>query len=207
MLKSVRRYLREATVSYCVPFLFFFVNWRRLNLRKGLEFLAALPAVCLIAGVVLQVAGVRGLPNPAPLPGIYQIDDGVPRLQGASIPAHLALLALVGLASALCLAASPNVARSHRIHLWVGLNFVILMATVTRADVAVGIGLIATYLVLAFRRKRIRRHTLRRTTWLIAVIAVAGCAIAAPALIRRTIGAATKQRSTPRARNMYGNSF
>jgi hypothetical protein len=180
--------LARATVGYCVPFLFFFMNWRRLNLQRGLEYLAVLPSVCLMAGVVLQIAGVKGLPNRTPLPGIYQIDDGVPRLQGALIPAHLALLALVGLISALCLAASPNAGRGYRIHLWVGLNFVILMATVTRADAAVGIALIVTYVVQALRPMRMRPSRPRRTTWLIAAIAVVGCAVAVPALIRRTIG-------------------
>jgi hypothetical protein len=180
--------LARATVSYCLPFLFFFINWRRLNLRTGLEYVAILPSVCLIAGVILQVAGVKGLPNRAPLPGIYQIDDGVPRLQGASIPPQLAMLALVGLAAALCLAASPNAGRRFRIHLWVALNIVILMATVTRAEVAVGLALVVTYIVYALVPNRVQTSHARRTTWLITAIAVAGCAIAAPALIRRTIG-------------------
>jgi teichuronic acid biosynthesis protein TuaE len=177
--------LARATVGYGVPFLFFFINWQRLGLRRGLEYLSMLPLACLIAGVVLQIAGVRGLPDRGPLPGVYTTLDGVPRLQGALVAAHLALLALVGLASALCLLAS-NTDRGYRNYLWVALNFIILMATVTRADIAVGIALIVAYVVLALGPNRLRTSHPRRSTWLIAAIAVAGCAIAAPALIMRT---------------------
>jgi hypothetical protein len=180
--------LVRATVGYCVPFLFFFINWRRLNLQRGLEYLALLPLLCLVAGVVLQIAGVKGPPYRAPLPGIYLIDQGVPRLQGALIPAHFALLALVGLASALCLSASPDAQRGYRIHIWVALNFVILMATVTRADIPVGIALIVTYVAQAVGRNRLRTLHSRRVTWLIAAVAVVGCAIAAPAFIMRNAG-------------------
>lgn len=179
--------LARATATYCVPFLFFFINWRRLNLQKGLEYLAALPLVCLVAGVVLQIAGVKGPWYRAPLPGIYQIDEGVPRLQGASIAAHLAMLALVGLVAALSLSALPNHHRV-RVHFWVGLNFVILMATVTRAEIAVGILLVLTYIVVALVRNRMRTLHIRRAIWPIAAVAVLTCAIAAPALILRSTG-------------------
>jgi teichuronic acid biosynthesis protein TuaE len=178
----------RATVGYCVPFLFFFINWRRLNLQKGLEYLATLPLMCLIAGVVLQIAGVKGPPYRAPFPGIYCIDHGVPRLQGALIAPHLAELALVALAAALCLSGSPNADRGYRIHLWVALNFVILMATVTRSEIAIGMVLILTYLVGALGRNRLRTLHGRRAIWPIAAIAVVSCAIAAPALITRTTG-------------------
>jgi hypothetical protein len=108
--------LVRASAGYCVPWLFFFINWRRLSLRRGLGYLAALPVMCLIAGVVIQLAGVKGPEYRAPMPGIYLIEDGVPRLQGALIPPHLAELALVALAAALCLSLLRNIAPNYRTH-------------------------------------------------------------------------------------------
>jgi hypothetical protein len=174
--------------GYCVPWLFFFINWRALNLRKGLEYLAALPLMCLLAGVVIQLAGVKGPAYRAPFPGIFCIDHGVPRLQGALIAPHLAELALVALVAALVVLASPNPVRGYRIHFWVALNFIILMATVTRSEIAVGLVLILTYLVGAFARNRLRTLSGGWMMWPIAAVAVVGCAIAAPALIMRTTG-------------------
>jgi hypothetical protein len=116
------------------------------------------------------------------------IYEGVPRLQGASIAAHLAMLALVGLASALCSSALPNAGHGFRIHFWVALNFVILMATVTRAEIAVGIALILTYIVRALGRNRLRTLHGHRAIWPIPAIVVVTCAIAAPAIMTRTTG-------------------
>ena len=183
--------IARATAGYCVPFLFLFVNWRRLSLQRGLEYIAMLPLMCLVAGVVLQLAGVKGPAYRAPSPGIYQIDldQNVPRLQGALIPAHLGELAVVALASALCLAASSSTYRPFRVYLWVVLNFVILLATLTRAEIAAGIMLMITFVVAqALGPGRVRSVGARRATWLLATMIVASCAIAAPAIIKRTTG-------------------
>jgi hypothetical protein len=189
--RTCRGQLRNnrAAVGYCLPFLFVLINWRRLNLQWGLRYLAKLPLVCLISGVVLQIAGTKGLQERGALSGIYRIDQGVARLQGASTPALLASLALVGLASALCLAASSSADRGLRSLLWVGINFAIVLATVTRAQTAVSIALIVTFIVVhALGRNRLQTLRGRRTSWLIAALAIAGCAVAAPALIKRTTG-------------------
>jgi hypothetical protein len=180
--------IARAAAGYLLPFLFFFVNWRTLSLQRGLGFLTKLPLLCLVLGLVLQVAGVN-LPGGGPLPGIYRIDySGVPRLQGASLPVHLAMITLIGLVSALCLLASPNIGKGSRARLWVILDFAILMGTVTRAEIAVGVALMVAFASQAVRRDRLPTVRARRAAWLIAAIAMAGLAIAVPVILKRNAG-------------------
>jgi hypothetical protein len=136
----------RAFIGYSLPWMFLFVDWRRVGVSRGLGFIVKLPLFSVIAGIPLQIAGVST---------VFNVEaTGVPRLQGASIPAHLAFLALAGLAAGLCLLGLPRVDQNPRTYLWVGLNLVIPTATVTRAR---GVARLSTG-----HRRRIDR---RRARW------------------------------------------
>lgn len=170
----------RALVGYALPWLFLFVDWRRIGVSRALGFLGTLPLWCLGAGLLLQLAGVTT---------VLRVEDtGVPRLQGASIPAHLAMLALFGLAAGLCLLSLPGVDRSPRTYLWVGLNLVILVGTATRGPIVVGVLLVGVFVFHALLgRKRVPRRA-RRAAWLIAGVGIVAMVASAPELIRRSMG-------------------
>jgi hypothetical protein len=133
-----------------------------------------------MAGVLLQIAGVTTL---------LRIEDtGVPRLQGASIPAHLAMLSLVALAAGLCLLALPGVDRNPRTYLWVGLNLVILIGTATRGPIVVGVALVFAFVAHALLLNRTVSRRVRSGAVLISGVLVAALFAAAPELIRRSMG-------------------
>lgn len=172
----------RALLGYALPWLFLFVDWRRVGLSKGLGFLGTLPLWCLAAGVVLQVAGVSTVLR-------VDEDSGVPRLQGASIPAHLAMLALIGIAAGLCLLGMRRgVDRNRATYLWVGLNLAILIGTATRGALVVGVTMVLVFVVHALLvNKRVTRKA-RRAAWLLTAVGIAGAIVAAPELIRRSMG-------------------
>ena len=171
----------RAAIGYALPWMFLFVDWRRVGLGRGLRFLVMLPLWSLVAGVALEIAGITTVLR-------FDEDSGVPRLQGASIPAHLAFLSVIALAAGLLLLSMAAVDRSRRTYLWVGLNLVIVVGTATRGAIVV-----AGILVLAFVghallvNRRISRRA-RNAAWLISGIGVVAVALAAPELIRRSMG-------------------
>lgn len=171
----------RALLGYALPWLFLFVDWRRIGLSRGLGFLGTLPLWCVGAGVVLQIAGISTVLR-------VDEDSGVPRLQGASIPAHLAMLALVGIASGLCLVSMRGVDRNPRTYLWVGLNLVILVATATRGALVVGAAMVLAFIVHALLVNRRVSRRARSTAWLLSGIGIVAMVVALPELIRRSMG-------------------
>lgn len=170
----------RAMVGYCLPWLFLFVNWRGMPLARGLQFLARLPLLCVAAGVPLQLAGITT---------VFRVEaTGVPRLQGASIPAHLAMLALIALAAGLCVLAAPGGDRVPRTYLWVGVNLAILFGTATRGPLVVAAMLVFAYVLYALTHARALSARARRAVWVIVGIGVAAGSMAAPELIRRSMG-------------------
>jgi teichuronic acid biosynthesis protein TuaE len=170
----------RAFIGYSLPWMFLFIDWRKVGISRGLGFLAKLPLFSVIAGIPLQMAGVST---------VFNVEStGVPRLQGASIPAHLAFLALAGLAAGLCLLALPGGDRNPRTYLWVGLNLVILTATATRGGIGVGVALAFVFIVHALLVSRSASSRARKGAWVVSGIGVAAMMAAAPELIRRSMG-------------------
>lgn len=171
----------RALIGYALPWLFLFVDWRRVGLARGLAFLGTLPAWCVAVGIPLQLAGITT---------VLRIDEdsGVPRMQGASIPAHLAMLCLVALAAGLCALTMPGVDGNRRTYLWVGLNLAILIGTATRGPIVVGIGLVLVFVGHALLLNRSVSRRARSAAGLISVVGLAGMVLAAPELIRRSMG-------------------
>ena len=170
----------RALVGYSLPWLFLFVDWRRIGVSRGLGFIVKLPLLSVIAGIPLQLAGVSH---------VFNVEaTGVPRLQGASIPAHLAFLALAGLAAGLCLLGLPGVDRNPRTYLWVGLNLVILTGTATRGGIGVGMALVFVFIVHSLLVSRSASSRARKGAWVATGIGTIAMMAAAPELIRRSIG-------------------
>ncbi|MBJ7338661.1 O-antigen ligase family protein [Mycolicibacterium sp.] len=170
----------RAVIGYSLPWTFLFIDWRKVGISRGLGFLVKLPLFSVIAGIPLQVAGVST---------VFNVEaTGVPRLQGASIPAHLAFLALIGLVAGLCLLGLPRIDGNPRTYLWVGLNLVILTATATRGGIAVGVGLVVVFIVHALLVSRSVSSRARKGAWVVSSIGMAAMFLAAPELIRRSIG-------------------
>ena len=171
----------RALVGYALPWLFLFVDWRRVGLSRALGFLGTLASWSIAAGLVLQIAGVTTVLR-------IDQDSKVPRLQGASIPAHLAMLALVGLAAGLLLLSMPRVDRNPRTYLWVGLNLVIVIGTATRGPIVVATMLVLVFVIHALLVSRRVSRRARSAAWLISGVGIVGMVVAAPELIRRSMG-------------------
>jgi teichuronic acid biosynthesis protein TuaE len=71
------------------------VRWRRREIVPVLVVIALTPILCVVAGYLLQVGGVRE--------AVFHEYTGVDRLQGASIPAYLGFLAAGGAAASVAL--------------------------------------------------------------------------------------------------------
>lgn len=171
----------RALIGYSLPWMFLFVDWRRVGLGRALRFLGTLPLWSVVAGIPLQIAGVSTVLR-------VDEDSGVPRLQGASIPAHLAMLALIGLFAGLCLVSMRDVDRSRRTYLWVGLNLVILVATATRGALVVGAVMVLAFIVHALLVNRRITRRARSAAWLLTAIGIGATVVALPELIRRSMG-------------------
>lgn len=171
----------RAGLGYALPWLFLFVDWRRIGLVRGLSFLERLPLWCLVAGVALQIAGIST---------VLRIDEdsSVPRLQGGSIPAHLAMLALVGLAAGLCLLSMPGADRRRSTYVWVVLNLVIVIGTATRGPIALAMLMVLAFVVHAIGLNKRATRRARTAGWLISGIGAVALAVSAPELIRRSLG-------------------
>ena len=170
----------RAFIGYALPWTFLFVNWRRIGVARGLTFLAQLPLWCLVAGLLLQFAGITT---------VLRVEDtGVPRLQGASLPAHLAMLALIGLTASLCLLASAHAPRGPQTFLWAGLNLVVLIGTATRGALVVGCLVTLAFVAQSLLRKRSVTRRAKRAAWLVTGVGGAAMVFAAPELIRRSMG-------------------
>lgn len=171
----------RALIGYALPWLFLFIDWRRVGLVRGLRFLGTLPLWSIGAGVVLQIAGVTT---------VLRIDEdsGVPRLQGASIPAHLAMLSVVALFAGLCLLSMRGHGGGRRGYVWVSLNLVILIGTATRGALVVGVVLVLAFVVHALLVNRRISRRARNAALLLSLIGSGALAFAAPELIRRSMG-------------------
>lgn len=94
--------------------------------EKQIRIITLLPLVSVLAGVVLQAAHLHSL---------LDIEfTGAVRIQGANIPAHLAMLAFMGVAIAFIeIKRSPQHIRFY--YTMLGLNFLILIGTGTRGPI------------------------------------------------------------------------
>lgn len=109
----------RAIVGYTYAWLALQVRWDRLSRTILAQFIAILPLLSLALGAVLDYAEISSV--------FVREYTGVLRLQGASIPAHLAMLGFVGIAASLWLARRTSFWRYIAL-----LNVAIVLATGTR---------------------------------------------------------------------------
>ncbi|OKP97091.1 O-antigen ligase [Paenibacillus sp. P46E] len=116
----------KAFIGLSLPFVFLLINWKKEVAERQIRILASLPLMSVLAGIMLQVAHLHPL---------LDVEfTGAVRIQGANIPAHLAMLAFMGVGIAFIeIKRSPQHARYFYIML--ALNFLILIGTGTRGPI------------------------------------------------------------------------
>ncbi|WP_158037477.1 O-antigen ligase [Gordonia sp. CNJ-863] len=168
--------IARSAVGFALPWLFLFVDWSTLGLARGLKFLAALPTLCLIAGLVLTAAGIS--------PVIVREWGGALRLQGSAVPAHLAMLAFVGLVAGLVALVTTTGVPRWWAYAIPALNMMILLGTATRGAITAAAVVVVTFVISALR-SRSSTGPGRRAAWLLlAAVAVGGVAAGGQIMLR-----------------------
>ncbi len=171
--------IARSAVGFALPWLFLFVDWRTLGLARGLTFLAALPAICLIVGLVLTAAGIS--------PVIVREWGGALRLQGSAVPAHLAMLAFVGLVAGLV----ALVTATGTVRWWAyavpACNMMILLGTATRGAITAA-AVVAVTFVISVLRSRSSTGPGKTAAWLLLAAGVVGGVAAGGQIMLRNQG-------------------
>jgi teichuronic acid biosynthesis protein TuaE len=165
----------RAFAGFALPWLVLMINFPREHAHRLLRAVSALPLVSVCLGLLLDVGGVTD---------VVSFDAGGARLQGASIPAHLAMMCVAGIVAGLATATTRHVRYGVPV---LAFNVLALLATGTRGAIA------AAFIVLAIFASRSALAArlpaaLRRTGGVIGVVGVVGLLVAAPELIARSAG-------------------
>ena len=178
LLRSSPDVAVRAFLGYVLPWTVLLVRWRRDQVRAMLRFAMVLPILTIPLGIVMHVAGIWNM---------LSYLDGTPRLQGSSIPAHLAMLAVVGvLAAAVATVTDPA---SERMAAWtMRLNLLLCVATFTRVGIlAAAIVLLGLIAWCLSREGRLRPRARAATAWSVGFLVLGGL-VALPALLARSSG-------------------
>lgn len=127
----------KALLGLAAPLAILAVRWPERVAVGMIRTVMALPAVCLAAGAMLEAADLH--------PVVMQEFTGAPRLQGASIPAHLAFLAFTGFAAAV-LEWKRKPRRGALLYAMMAINFLILLLTGTRGPLIALVPLLLVFL-------------------------------------------------------------
>jgi len=140
----------KAFIGLSLPFVFLLINWKREVAEKHIRIICLLPAVSVLAGVMMQAAHMHNL---------FDVEfTGAVRIQGANIPAHLAMLAFLGIAIPFIeIKRNPQSARFF--YTMLALNFLILIGTGTRGPI------LALILMLVYYFYDISRQYLKGRTY------------------------------------------
>lgn len=116
----------KSFIGLSLPFFFLLINWSRETAEKQMRIICLLPAVSVLAGLILQLLHVHSL---------LDIEfTGAIRLQGANIPPHLAMLAFLGTAIPF-VELKRSGAKPKFLYSVLVVNFGILIATGTRGPI------------------------------------------------------------------------
>lgn len=140
----------KAFIGLSLPFVFLLINWKREVAEQHIRIICLLPLVSLLAGVLLQAAHLHNF---------LEVEfTGAVRIQGANIPAHLAMLAFMGIAIPFIeLKRKPQ--SSKFFYSMLALNFFILIGTGTRGPI------LALVLMLLYYFYDILRQYLKGRTY------------------------------------------
>lgn len=197
----------RAAIGFALPWCFLMVDWRKLDLRRGLRFIAYLPIVSLAGGVVLQLLGIS--------PMLSREQDGALRLQDTAIPAHLAMIALVGMTAALFeltldrTGPAKGAPLVHRVPAFalVIIDLVVLLGTSTRSPIAVGAAVLAVFVVRAAWARSDLGGRARRGAMAIVGAAAVALIATVPELILRSQGNSYEGKFNTSGRDQAWNFF
>ena len=140
----------KAFIGLSLPFVFLLINWKKEVAETQIRIICLLPVVSVIAGVLLQVAHLHNL---------LDVEfTGAVRIQGANIPAHLAMLAFMGVAIPF-IEIKRNPQKLRFFYTVLALNFFILIGTGTRGPI------LALVLMLLYYFYDILRQYLKGRTY------------------------------------------
>jgi len=159
----------KAFAGLSLPFVFLLVRWTKETVRRQIRLICLLPSISVGAGALLQAAGLHPLLNVE--------FTGAIRLQGASIPPHLAMLAFIGITVAL-IEAKRNGGKAAFFYATLPVNFAILVATGTRGPILALAAIVAWFFFDLFRQY------LKGRTKLIVPLACALVVLAAAVLLQ-----------------------
>ncbi|OKP81971.1 polysaccharide polymerase [Paenibacillus helianthi] len=139
----------KAFIGLSLPFVFLLINWKREVAERQIRIIASLPLMSVLAGIALQVAHLHSF---------LDVEfTGAVRVQGANIPAHLAMLAFMGVGIAFIeIKRSPQHARYF--YTMLALNFLILIGTGTRGPI-LALVLMALYYFYDISRQYLKGRT------------------------------------------------
>lgn len=133
----------KAFIGLSLPFVFLLINWKKEVAETHIRIICLLPVVSVVAGVLLQAANLHNL---------LDVEfTGAVRIQGANIPAHLAMLAFMGIAIPF-IELKRNPQRARFFYSMLALNFFILIATGTRGPILALVLLLLYYFYDIFRQ-------------------------------------------------------
>ncbi|WP_410513687.1 O-antigen ligase family protein [Paenibacillus sp. BR2-3] len=116
----------KAFIGLSLPFVFLLINWKKEVAERHIKIICLLPGISIVAGILLQAAHLHNF---------LDVEfTGAVRIQGANIPAHLAMLAFMGIAIPFIeIKRNPQSARFF--YSMLALNFFILVGTGTRGPI------------------------------------------------------------------------
>lgn len=182
----------KAFIGLSLPFMFLLINWKKQVAETHIRIISLLPVVSVAAGVLLQAAHLHSLVNVE--------FTGAVRIQGANIPAHLAMLAFLGITIPFIeIKRNPDKARFYYIVLAV--NFLILIGTGTRGPI-----LAMAPLVLYYFYDISRQYLKGRTKYLIPIVCSAALITGAVALQWDNIMKRSFERQTDEGIDLSGRA-
>ncbi len=139
----------KAFIGLSIPFVFLLINWKKEVADQQIRIICLLPVVSVIVGLLLQIAQIHNFLN---------IEfTGAVRIQGANIPAHLAMLAFMGVAIPF-IEVKRNPEHARFFYIMLVLNFFILIGTGTRGPL-LALGLIVLYYFYDILRHYLKGRT------------------------------------------------
>lgn len=127
----------QAFIGLSAPFLLLLIRWDPVTAHRQLRLITFLPLISIAAGGILQLLGQHQL-------AVTEF-NGAFRLQGASIPAHLAFLAFVALMTAM-VEWRRNANRTLLFYMMIAINMLILLLTGTRGPLLAAIPMVLVFL-------------------------------------------------------------
>ncbi len=146
----------KAFIGLSLPFVFLLINWKKEVAERQIRIITMLPLVSVLAGIVLQMAHLHSF---------LDVEfTGAVRVQGANIPAHLAMLAFMGVGIAF-IEIKRSTQHIRFFYIMLALNFLILIGTGTRGPI-----LALVLMVLYYFYDISRQYLKGRTQYLIPLL-------------------------------------